>query len=110
MGEYSPLFNPVTYECRKAYYTIMAFNELYKRGKAVKAPETPEGVWAAAAAGTGDGVLMIANAADKDIPLALDFCGRSVVSCRLIDDGHNLEEVPLPAVLKEDAVLLVTVK
>ena len=35
LGNYSPLFNPMTYGPHKAYYAFMAFNELCKRGTAV---------------------------------------------------------------------------
>jgi hypothetical protein len=39
LGNYSPLFNPLTYEPHKAYYAFMAFNELRKRGTAVEIRE-----------------------------------------------------------------------
>ena len=53
VGNYSPLFNPFTYKPHKAYYAFMAFNELRKRGTAVKcecgASPSREDVYAAAA-------------------------------------------------------------
>ena len=39
MGNYSPLFNPLTYGPHKAYYAFMAFNELRKKGTAVEIRE-----------------------------------------------------------------------
>ena len=36
IGNYSPLFNPFTYKPHKAYYAFTAFNELRRRGTAVR--------------------------------------------------------------------------
>ena len=41
MGNYSPLFNPLTYKPHKAYYAFTAFNELRKRGTAGDAARQP---------------------------------------------------------------------
>ena len=82
LGNYSPLFNPLTYEPHKAYYAFMAFNELRKRGTAVRveqgrprfgaAADTRERVspvYAAAARGEDDSLaVMLANIGDEAIP------------------------------------------
>ena len=36
VGNYSPLFNPLTYRPHKAYYAFLAFHELRRRGAAVR--------------------------------------------------------------------------
>jgi len=85
LGDYSPLFNPMTYKPHKAYYAFTAFNELRKRGRAVKAESTDADVWVAAAKGAEDGVVMVANDSDREVPLTLALGGLRPVSCRLTD-------------------------
>ena len=69
LGNYSPLFNPMTYKPHKAYYAFRAFNELRTRGTAVKATVDAPGVWVAAAKDADGGAVMIANDSDRDVPL-----------------------------------------
>ena len=83
LGDYSPLFNPLTYQPHKAYWAFVAFNELRKRGTAVKirecgAPRSPsrhdEGraVYAAAARDKGGSLaLMLANPSGEEVPFML---------------------------------------
>ena len=105
IGNYSPLFNPFTYKPHKAYYAFTAFNELRRRGTAVRAEvnyerhETHETIYAAAAvasaaplregggaAGAGgsisDGSLavMLANDGDAEAPFTLEVAGGMVSS------------------------------
>ena len=137
VGNYSPLFNPFTYKPHKAYYAFMAFNELRKRGTAVKcecgASPSREDVYAAAAKGEdGSIAVMLANPGDEEVPLS-NFIAPSRLSsdirrdapdagarglapalapaasarCRLTDDTHTWEEVPFPAALPPHSILLV---
>ena len=53
VGNYSPLFNPMTYRPHKAYYAFVAFNELRKLGTAVSCMSSDPDLYAAAAAGGG---------------------------------------------------------
>ncbi|MBP5638261.1 MAG: hypothetical protein J6X55_02190 [Victivallales bacterium] len=110
MGRYSPLFHPVTYQPRPAYYTLFAFNELYKRKNAVATSGAPEDVWVTAAKGPRDGAVYVANITGKEVPLSFDFGGKKVVSCKIVDETHTYEEVALPAVLPKDSFLLIIVK
>ena len=43
IGNYSPLFNPLTYKPHKAYWAFVAFGELRKRGTAVEVRVVPGG-------------------------------------------------------------------
>lgn len=72
LGDYSPLFNPMTYRPHKAYYAFLAFNELRKLGTAVKCVSSDPDLWAAAAKGEAGRALMVANCSKKSIPLQLD--------------------------------------
>ena len=129
VGLFSPLFNPLTQKPHKAYYAFVAFNELRKRGTAVKAcvvsPKdhkdhkgsanaasfVAESVYAAAARGADGAVaVMLANVGSKEKPFVLDMGGgvssRPAV-CRIIDGKRTWKEIPLPAALPPRSVLLV---
>ena len=137
LGNYSPLFNPLTYQPHKAYYAFLAFNELRKRGTAVEirmcgkgmppSPSRQDGlesdavfplpVYSAAARDAyGSLVVMLANPGDTAQPYDLDFPTwflarfRDTIPprCRIVDDARTWEEEPLPAVLPPHSILLVT--
>ena len=136
VGNYSPLFNPLTYQPHKAYYAFLAFHELRKRGTAVwveilntetqrlgDAATKPlpssatlrlcvEKIFAAAARGPdGSLAVMLSNIGDQEVPFALEVAGDSKRTtanrCRIIDETRTWEEVPLPAALPPHSVLLV---
>ena len=100
VGNYSPLFNPLTYKPHKAYYAFTAFNELRKRGTAVAVRKTGDkNLWVAAARGEKDAAVMMANDSDDAIPLVCDFQGRAVASCRITDDDRTDAVVAMPSEL-----------
>ena len=100
VGNYSPLFNPLTYKPHKAYYAFTAFNELRRRGRAVAVRTTGDkNLWVAAAKGENDAAVMMANDSDKAIPLVCDFQGRTVASCRITDGERTDAAVAMPAEL-----------
>jgi hypothetical protein len=100
VGNYSPLFTPLTYKPHKAYYAFVAFNELRTRGTAVKATATgsPD-LWVAAAKGAVDAAVLLANDSDAELPVACDFQGRKVVSCRITDAERTNEAIAFPDAL-----------
>ena len=58
-----------------------------------------KGIWAAAAKGEKDAVVMMANDSDVAIPLVCDFQGRTVSVCRITDKDRTDESVTLPTEL-----------
>ena len=107
VGNYSPLFNPLTYKPHKAYYAFMAFNELRKAGTAVAATSDAANVWAAAAKGKNGVAAMIVNFGKNAQPLSLDLGARGVSSCRITDGTRTWEECELPAVLPPHSFVVV---
>ena len=90
----------------------MAFNELRKRGTAVKVSTTGDakGMYAAAAHGAdGSIAVMLANAGSKENPFTLDVARsrQSGSRCRVIDEKRTWVEISMPAALPPRAVLLV---
>ena len=107
VGNYSPLFNPLTYKPHKAYYAFTAFNELRKRGTAVAAQTTGDkNLYVAAAKGGKDAAVMFANDSDKPIPLVCDFQGRTVAACRITDNDRTDASVPFPSELPPRSFLV----
>jgi len=110
VGNYSPLFNPLTYKPHKAYYAFVAFNELRKLGKAVTVTVSGnEALYATAAAdGSGRGALMLANDSDTAIDLPATFGGKAPVAVRVIDLDRTWQEIPYAARIPARGVLLLT--
>ena len=109
-GVYSPFFDVKTHKPKPAYYVYLAFNELRKLGRAVKVSVMGDGVdrmFAVAARGAGGGLAaLVVNCADEPTPVSISG-GVGSPRCRIIDDAHVYEEVPLPSALPSNAVLLV---
>ena len=109
VGNYSPLFNPMTLKPHKAYYAFTAFNELRKRGTAVEATVSGDGSLCAAAARGDDGstAVMVANDSGNAIPFSLCVDGKGSVSeCRVTDDGRTDEAVAMPSEMPPHSFLV----
>lgn len=109
IGNYSPLFNPMTYEPHKAYYALKSFNELYRRKTSVACQVDSGDVWAVAAGTPEDGAILLANPTDETRPLTLDLGGLGVTNCRVTDGTRTDVATGLPAVLTPQSFLLVFV-
>ena len=108
MGPYSPLFNPITFEPRKTYYGLKAFNYLYQLGNELKVTGLPEGMYAAAAQKGAKRALMLVNISEKEQPLDIDFGVKpKSVKCFCVDETHNYDEIPLPDKIADNTVLLI---
>ena len=107
VGNYSPLFNPLTYKPHKAYYAFTAFKELRDRGTSVAVQVTGDkNLWVAAAKGEKDAAVMMSNDSDKAIPLACDFQGRAVAACRITDKDRTDATVSFPSELPPRSFLV----
>jgi len=109
IGNYSPLFNPMTYKPHKAYYALKAFNEAYKLKTGVATTSSDADVYALAAGSAEGGVVLVANPSTRTIPFKPDFGGLRVRTCTLTDALHTFQDVALPAALPPESFLLVRV-
>lgn len=107
IGNYSPLFNPLTYKPHKAYYAFTAFNELRKCKTAVASSSSSKDIWVTAAKGSQNAAVMIANDSDNEVPLLCDFQGRTPVACRITDNDRTDESIAMPAVLPPRSFIVV---
>ena len=106
---YGSLFSPLDKLPFPAYYSFVAFNELYKRGTQVRiCSDIPDGLYAIAAAAEKDGCIVIANTLEEDTPLELD-AELQVTECRIICDGKNLEAAQLGGIIPKNSVMLIKV-
>ena len=101
VSDYAPLFHPITKEPQKAYYAFLAFNELRKCGKAVRASVTGcPSLHVAAAAGNGGAAVLLVNDGDDAVPLAYDFQDREVAEVLVTDAQRTAapvsREEPMP--------------
>ena len=113
VGNYSPLFNPLTFKPHKAYYAFTAFNELRRRGTALRVDmgDAPAGAYAAAARGEdGSLAIMLANDGGGTAPFTLEISGVTLrhPTCRITDADRTDVEIPLPAALPSHSFAIVT--
>ena len=110
IGNYSPLFNPLTYKPHKAYYAFMAFNELRKAGRAVAAECDDADVFVAAAKGVNSATVMLVNVSSEPKPLSLNLGeGWTVKSCISTDAKRTYEKTALPTAMPPEAFIVVEV-
>ena len=106
LGDYSPLFNPLTQKPHKAYYAFMAFNELRKAGTAVRCTSSAPDLYVAAATGNGFFALMVANTCDRDVEVS--FKGFPAgCSCLLTDREKTYEAVSVPNVMPANSFAVI---
>ena len=111
VGDYSPLFNCLTYKPHKAYYVFKAFNALRQLGMSVKVTDSADmcdgkGLWVTAATDKkGRKSVLVANISAESLPLpaVLRDGGFKV---RAIDATHDFDEIPCSETIGKDTVLL----
>lgn len=107
VGIYSGLFNCMTLKPLPAYYSLVAFGELYERDKQVYVGELPEGVYACAAKDK-DGCLVMANVKQEAVRVALDLEGANTITeCKIIKDGVVWEDYTFENELPAHAVVCI---
>ena len=109
IGNYSPLFNPMTYKPHKAYYALKCFNELYRLKTEVKSCSDDPNVYVMAAGGEANGAVLVANISKNAVPFAPDLGGRKVRSCRITDATRTDAAIPMPSELPPHAFVLLQV-
>ena len=107
MGIYAGLFDCVTFKPLPAYYSFVAFGELYQRGSQVHISDLPEGVYACASKGN-DGCIVLANINKEDININLDINGiRNVTECKIIKDNAVWEDYEFENLLPAESVIFI---
>lgn len=107
MGTYSGMFNCMTYEPLPAYYSFVAFGELFVRKNQVKVSCDIKDVYCLAAKGD-DGCIVIANTGDEK-EISLDFQGE-ITECKAIMENSIWDDFNFNNTLPENSVLMIKVK
>jgi hypothetical protein len=109
VGNYSPLFDPLTYKPHKAYYALKYFNALFRLGKAVKATSSDSRVSVLAAVGRNAGGVFAANDSGETVPFSIDVGKMRILSCRITDETRTDVVVPVPSELPPHSFVLLSV-
>ena len=110
IGNYSPLFNPLTYRPFPAYSVFRFYDILYRAGTRVKVEDDPaKGLYAVAATdGKGAGWLLLSNIGEKPLPLPKPSGANwTARSCRAIDVDRTDVRIDIPPSIAPGQVLLV---
>ncbi|MBR4184967.1 MAG: hypothetical protein IKQ87_04300, partial [Clostridia bacterium] len=91
LSVYGGLFDPMKDETYPAYDAFLAFNELYRRGEQLDVVSDRPGVYAAAAKGEEDSVLVLANTNGEAAPFSPRLSGK-LASFRITDETRRLQE------------------
>lgn len=107
VGIYAGMFNCMTYEPLPAYYSFVAFGELYKRANQVFVGDLPSGVFAVGAKDK-DGCLVIANINYDPVNIELDLKGASkITECKIIKEDAVWEDFELQNELPKESVVCI---
>ena len=109
IGNYSPLFNPLTYRPVPAYSVFKFYDILSRAGTRVKVEDDPaNGLYAVAATdGKGRGWILVANIGEKPRALPELAAGWKATGCRTIDAKNVDVRIDAPRSIDPDQVLLV---
>ena len=107
---YGGMFNPLTGEPFKAYYSFLAFAELYKREQQTDLTMDIPGVYGLAAGTAEDGCIVLANTG-TETAVALELPeGVQITGCRITDRDCTWEETAFGNVLPAESVVCLWVR
>jgi hypothetical protein len=105
---YAPLFNYKTGTPSGSYYSLAAFNELYKLEDSVALDCDEEGVYAVCASSGGQSALMIANVSGKSVELQIEGADLENAKYLIINETRHLAWTPKPQKIENETVLLIS--
>ena len=106
-GMYSGMFNCYTFEPLPAYYSFVAFGELYCRKNQVEVGIDVPGVYACAAKAE-DGCLVIANTTSESIDIEIESLGaKDICECKIIAENNIWNDFEFKNQLPSDSVIFV---
>jgi len=104
---YCPLFDVISKEPIHTYYSLVAFNRLYKLGDQVELTSDTENMYAVAASDGKYHALMISNITGAVQPLELEGVDLSHAHVYIIDDKHLLSWAPGANTIANNTVMLI---
>ena len=112
IGDYSPLFNPLTYEPRKAYQAFVAFNELRMRGHAVRTAVSADraNLHVAAAADAKGAAVLLVNDGDEPLSVEVKAPGLAFTDASVTDADQTDAPLDRVKVLPPQSIVLMRLK
>ena len=107
MGDYSSLFDCMTYKPLPSYYAIVAFGELYCRKTQVYMSGLPSGVYGCASKGD-DGCIVFANTTETAIDISLILDGK-VTECKIVNKDLMWQDYNFSNQLPPESVVMLLV-
>ncbi|MBQ2706945.1 MAG: hypothetical protein IJF67_01670, partial [Clostridia bacterium] len=105
-GQYMALFNPMTLKPFHAYYSLAAFNQLYKLGTQVSLTCDTDRVYAVAATNGKKHALMISNISGKAQSLEIEGADLTDARWYVLDQQRLLSWSPAVKTIENNAVVL----
>ena len=103
---YGGMFNPLTGEPFKAYYSFMAFAELYRRETQTDLTIDIPGVYGLAAGCAEDGCIVLANTNAEEAEVMLEMPeGVQITGCKVTDKDRTWENAEFSDVLPGESVV-----
>ena len=107
MGIYSGMFDCKSCKPLPAYYSFVAFGELYQRGEQAYVGELPNGMYACASKGQ-DACLVITNLNEEDMHVSFNLSGVSnITECKIIKDGAVWVDYKLENTVPAESVVFI---
>ena len=106
-GDYMPLFDANTRKPVQAYYSMVAFNQLYKLGTQVALECDTEELYAVAATNGKKNALVISNLTGEAQSLNIEGVDLTDARFSVIDDTRLLSWSPFVSKIKNNEVYLI---
>jgi hypothetical protein len=106
-GTYTPLFDTERNKPRTAYYSMVAFNQLYQLGTQVECISDTEGLHALAASDGKHSALMLSNLTGESCDIEISGVDLSGAHFYVLDQDRLLSWSPEIVTLENNAVALI---
>lgn len=107
-GKYTPLFSTEEgHEPRTAYYSMVAFNQLYKLGEEIEVLSDTEELYALGASDGERCALLLSNLSGEDRELTIEGAELSAARFYVINQGKLLAWAPNANKIRNNEVLLI---
>ena len=104
---YCPLFNPITKKPIHGYYSMVAFNTLYRLGTQVEANADTAGLYTLAAYDGKKGAILLSNLSGKVVDLNIEGVDLTNARWSVIDDYRLLSWSPAVSKMQPNEVVLI---
>ena len=106
-GKYTALFDPYNYKPWHAYYSLVAFNHLYKLTNEVQTECDTDGIYVVAASDGKKSAIVLSNVSNKESELNISGVDLEGARFHVIDQQRLLSWSPAVKTLAKNQVVLI---